>query len=278
MVAQYHDVQANVPVGRRSRNSGASRAISHTMAAIAMLASSPALSGEATADPTTIMPGDARFNTPEFEDYQAMYSSSSSTTGGFTFQARKSGDGKKLAMIDIIPLANYVIVAQRQIDLATHRLEFGAGPYLAWGQEFVVSVSDGTSYSWSRSPIGAGDHKQSAGPIANGGYVSEMFSPTLASLMPMEIGSRFRLPEAYPRADETVTSEFDDYHVLRKERLELPSGFGCECWLIEKKTWNGMTDHIWVSREAPFVFRRIRDIGGKREFTSDLLAYSRLEQ
>lgn len=223
-----------------------------------------------------IQPGDQNFNTPEFGDYQAVYTSSSSKTGGFTLQARKSGDGKKLAIIDIIPMPNFVIVAQRQIDLKTHRTDFGAGPFFAWGQEFVVSNSDGSNYSWTRNPIGPGSPKQMQGAIANGGYVSEMFSPTLASLMPMPIGSQFRLPAAYPRKGEFVSSEYDQYQVLRKEQLSLSSGFSCECWMIEKKTWNGMTEHIWVSREAPFVYRRIRDVGGKREFQSDLLAYTQL--
>lgn len=243
-----------------------------------VLASSPAQSEEVPPVSIAILPGDPRFDTPDFDDYQAVYASSSSKTGGFTLQARKSGDGNKLAMIDIIPMANYVIVAQRQIDLVTHRAEFGAGPYFAWGQEFVVSASDGTNYNWSRNPIGAGTQKQSVGSIANGGYISEMFSPTLASLMPMEVGEKFRLPEAYPHGDETVTSEFDEYQILRKEKLDLDSGFSCECWLIEKKMWGGTTEHIWVSREAPFVYRRVRDVGGMREFSSDLLAYTRLEQ
>ncbi|MEO9469742.1 hypothetical protein [Parasphingorhabdus sp.] len=229
-------------------------------------------------DAVTIQPGDERFNTPAFDDYQAVYTSSSSKTGGFTLQVRKSGDGKKLAMIDIIPMPNYVIVAQRQIDLKTHRAEFGSGPFFAWGQEFVVSSSNGKNYSWTRTPIGPGAPKQMQGTIANGGYVSEMFSPTLASLMPMSVGTRFQLPEAYPRKGEFVSSEYDSYQVLRKENLSLPSGFSCDCWMIEKKTWNGMTEHIWVSRKAPFVFRRIRDVGGKREFQSDLLAFTQLKQ
>ncbi len=225
-----------------------------------------------------ILPGDGSFDTPEFEDYQAVYTSSSSKTGGFTLQARKTGDGKKLAIIDIIPMANNVIVAQRQIDLETHRAEFGAGPYFAWGQEFVVSGSDGENYSWTRIPIGGGAPTQMQGPIANGGYVSEMFSPTLASLMPMPVGATFQLPDSSPRQDETVSSQFDSYRVVRTETLTLDSGFSCECWMIEKTRGNGAIEHIWVARQAPFVFRRIRDVGGEREFTSDLLAFTELTQ
>ncbi len=271
-----HIIQSNGP--RSDRGTKCSSGLLYPALAGLLVISSPLLaqSADTPSDAATIQPGDSRFDTPEFEDYQAVYTSSSSKTGGFTLQARKSGDGKKLAMIDIIPMTNYVIVAQRQIDLASHRAEFGSGPFFAWGQEFVVSSSDGTNYSWTRSPIGGGASKQMQGPIANGGYVSEMFSPTLASLMPMPVGAKFQMPEAYPRKGETVSSEFDQYEVLSKETLSLPSGLGCECWKIEKKTWNGMIEHIWVAREAPFVFRRIRDVGGQREFQSDLLAFTQL--
>ena len=227
---------------------------------------------------TTILPGDARFNTPAFDDYQAVYTSSSSKTGGFTLQVRTSGDGRKLSMIDIIPMQEYVIVAQRQIDLRTHRAEFGAGPFFAWGEEFIVSSSDGENYDWTRLPIGPGEPKQMTGEIAHQGYVSEMFSPTLASLMPMDVGAVFKVPEAYPRKGEFVSSELSEFEVLRKEQLETPSGLRCDCWVIEKRSWNGMTEQIWVAREAPFVFRRIRDIGGRREFASDLLDFQTLKK
>ena len=230
------------------------------------------------ADGPAILPGDQRFNLPDFEDYQAVYSSSSSKTGGFTLHVRKSGDGKKLSLTDIIPMMNFVIVAQRQIDLATQRLEFGAGPYFAWGQEFIVSQSDGSGYSWSRNPIGSGDHKEAKGAITHKGYISDMFTPTLAALMPMKVGQNFKLPAAYPRKDETVTSELDSYSVLAKEKLKLSPGLSCECWKIKKKGWSGSTEHIWVSREAPFIFRRIRNVGGKNEFASDLLSYTILKQ
>lgn len=247
--------------------------------AFAALAAPGAMAApEQAEDSRDIRPGDPRFNTPAFEDYQAVYTSSSSKTGGFTLQARKTGDGEKLTLIDIIPMENDVIVAQRVIDLKTHRAIFGAGPYFAWGKEYVVSRSDGDRYAWARTPVEGGDPKMMDGEISNGGYISEMFSPTIASLMPMEVGSKFRVPEAVPWADETVSSEFDEYEILRKERLKLKSGLKCECWVIEKRSRGGMTDRIWVSREAPFVFRRIRDIGGEREFTSDLLSYTSLKQ
>ncbi len=230
------------------------------------------------AEAPVIMPGDERFDTPDFGDYQAVYTSSSSKTGGFTLHARTSGDGGTLSLVDIIPMQDSVIVAQRNIDLTSHRLLSGAGPYFAWGAEFVVSQATPESYDWARIPIGGGEPARASGPLQHGGYVSEMFSPTLASLMPMAIGSAFRLPSAYPRKGEFVSSELDEYRVLRRERLALEPGLGCHCWVIEKKTWSGTTELIWVAREAPFVFRRHRDVGGRRDFVSDLLAYEKLDR
>lgn len=233
---------------------------------------------QASTTARNILPDDAAFNTPPFDDYEALYSSSSSKTGAFTLQARKAGDGKTLTMIDIIPMAGDVIVAARRIDLATHRAEFTSGPYFAWGAEFVVSQSDGERFNWVRVPVGDGEPVQLSGDAAHGGYVSEMFSPTLASLMPMAPGSLFRLPAAYPRKDGSVSVEFDEYRVLRRETLEFEGVQGCECWVIEKNSWSGMTEQIWVARTAPFVYRRVRDVGGPGEFASDLLAFRAIEK
>ena len=227
-------------------------------------------------DALTILPGDARFRTPEFGDYEAVYTSASSKSGGFTLQARLADRGRRLSLVDIIPMKEDVIVAQRGIDLRTQRVEFSAGPYFAWGEEFVVAQAGGHSYDWARVPIGGGEPKRSSGEVAHDGYVTDLFSPTLAALMPMEAGTRFRLPIAYPRKGEFVSVEFDEYEVLRRERLDLPSGIGCDCWVIEKKAWSGATSRIWVAREAPFVFRRHRDVGGRRDFVSDVLAFHQL--
>lgn len=228
----------------------------------------------------TILPGDSRFQTPDFTDYQAAYTSSSSKTGGFTLQARKSGDGKKLSLIDIIPMQENIIVSQRVLDLQSHLAEFSAGPYFAWGAEFVVGQSTEQSYNWTRVPIGEGEPVQIVDELENGGYITEMFSPTLAALMPMPVGTKFHMPSAVPRIGDEgayVTSDLDEYEVLRREHLDLEAGFSCTCWLVERRTTNGMKEQIWVSREAPFVFRRIRDLGGPREFTSDLLAFQSLD-
>ncbi|PHR57604.1 MAG: hypothetical protein COA47_11530 [Robiginitomaculum sp.] len=133
------------------------------------------------------------------------------------------------------------------------------------------------SYDWVRTPIGGGDPIRITGELANKGSVDIMFSPTLASLMPMEIGAKFKLPQAYPRKGGRVSSEFDEYTVLRKEHLELDSGVSCDCWVIESKTWGGTVSHFWVSREAPFVYRRHRDVGGRRDFVSNVTSYRVLD-
>lgn len=242
-----------------------------------LLALAPVVARSADSDGiVTILPGDARFKTPGFDDYEALYTSSSSKSGAFTLQVRRTGDGKSINMIDIIPMQESVIVAQRNIDFQTHRVESGAGPNFAWGGEYIVRNFGDKDYDWTRVPLRGGEPKRMMGEFQNGGAVSEMFSPTLASLMPMEVGTKFRMPAAYPRKGEFVSSELDEYQVLRKERLDLPSGLSCDCWVIEKKLWGNhyeSKEMIWVSREAPFVFRRHRDVGGKRDFVSDLLAF-----
>ncbi len=229
-------------------------------------------------DAKPILPGGSSFTALEFSDYEARYNSSSSKTGEFTLQVRQSGDGKKLAMIDIIPMENMIIVAQRQIDLSSQRLEFSAGPYFAWGPEFIVSTSDDSSYNWTRIPQGGGEPVQMTGEIAHGGYVSEMFSPLLASLMPMEVGEIFELPSSYARQGDFVSSEMDRYEVISRNEMETPSGLTCNCWMIEKTPWSGSVERIWVDVKPPFVFKRHRDVGGPRSFVSELTAYRVLEK
>lgn len=227
---------------------------------------------------TRITPGDARFSLLEFDDFQAAYSSSFSPTGAFTLQARKSGDNKTLVLVDIIPMADSVIVSQRHVDLATHAVKFGAGPYFAWGPEFVVSRSGPQGSAWTRMPIKGGDTKVALGAGNGTGYVTDMFSPTLAALLPMPVGATFQLPAAYPRADQTVSIEWDNYTIVRQENLSTASGIECKCWLVEKRGWDKSVEHIWVARTAPFVFRRDRHVGTPKEFKSELVAFDRLEQ
>lgn len=229
-------------------------------------------------DVMQIEPGSGAFASLDFPDYEARYNSSSSKTGEFTLQVRRSGDGKKLAMIDVIPMENAIIVAQRQIDLATQLQEFGAGPYFAWGPEFIVSSTDGEKYDWVRVPLGGGEPVRMTGDISYGGYTSEMFSPLLASLMPMEVRAKFQLPAFYARQGDRVSSEFDTYEVLSREAMDTASGLSCNCWLIEKTPWAGGVERIWVDQKPPYVFKRHRDVGGSRSFISELTAYRVLDK
>lgn len=223
-------------------------------------------------------PGSEAFAKLNIKDYEARYTSSFSKTGEFTLHVRTSGDGKKLSMVDIIPGETSVIVAQRVIDLESQRLEFSAGPYFAWGPEFIVSQSNGDRYDWARVSIGGGEPKRSFGEIAHSGYVSEMFSPLLASLMPRDVGASFQLPNSYARKGETVSSELDTYEVVGREELETPSGLKCNCWVLDKTGWAGGQERIWVSLDAPYVFKRHRDVGGPRSFVSELLSFRRLDR
>lgn len=221
-----------------------------------------------------ITPASAELSLEIPDDYMAQYSSAFSPTGAFTLMARRSGDAQTLMLADIIPMPDSVIVSQRHLELPSMRLIFSAGPYMAWGLEFIVTSASRESHSWVRVPIAGGETKRFAGPIPNEGTYSDMFSPFLAALMPRETGSTFSAPATYPRADETVSVEMDTYEVLGRETLDLGEGLGCECWKIEKRSWSGSVEHVWVDRKAPYVFKRVRDPGGEREFTSDLLAFN----
>lgn len=222
----------------------------------------------------TILPGDKKFKTPDFENYEAIYNSAMGKNGRFSLQARKSGNGKTIFLIDTIPMKDNIIIAQRVMDAKTHKTKFYAGPYFAWGKEYVVRQSTDDSYDLSRVPLGGGEVAHTTGKLVNGGGVDVMFSPTLAALMPMDIGTAFKMPAVYPRKGGLVSSEFDDYRVLRREKLNLDSGVSCDCWVIEKTAWgDGSKTQYWVSREAPFIYRRHRDVGGKRDFVSDVQSY-----
>lgn len=232
--------------------------------------------GANSAEPVDIKPGDARFNPPAFEDFEVRYGSSFSKNGAFTLQIRNVAGGAKTHIMDIIPGEQAVIVAFRMIDAASQRVEFSAGPYFAWGQEYAVQQVGEEGYDVARIPIGGGDPIRKTGALEHGGYIADTFSPTLASLMPMETGAKFRLPLLEPKTDETFANVFADFEVIGREELILDSGLKCDCWLIEEKT-SSMTSRLWVSREAPFFYRWHRDIGGQREFISEALSYRLLE-
>lgn len=244
----------------------------------AQVTKAPAVKASANDTVMTILPGDKKFKTPDFENYEAIYNSAMGKNGWFSLQARKSGNGKTVFLTDTIPMKDNIIIAQRVINAKTHRAEFSAGPFFAWGKEYVIGQNSKNGYDWSRVPIGGGEPVRITGELANGGGVDVMFSPTLASLMPMDVGTAFKMPAIYPRKGEKVSSEFDDYKVLRTEKLELASGIACDCWVIEKTAWgDGSKTRYWVSRQAPFVFRRHRDVGGKRDFVSDVQSYKKMK-
>lgn len=232
----------------------------------------PAISEE----PVEILPGDTRFNAPAFEDFEVRYGSTFSKNGAFTLQVRNVADGAKIHIMDIIPGEQAVIVAFRMIDAASQRIEFSAGPYFAWGEEFVVQQASPQELDMTRIPIGGGEPVHQASTLPLGGFIADTFSPTLAALMPMEIGTKFRLPLTEPRADQSMVNVFADFEVLGREKLTLDSGVSCECWVIEEKT-SAMTSHLWVSREAPFFYRWHRDIGGQRDFVSEVLSFKTLK-
>ena len=63
------------------------------------------------------------------------------------------------------------------------------------------------------------------------------------------------------------------FEVVGTEDLSLASGYECDCTILEQKGPGESVTRFWVSREAPFVFRRHRDVGGQRDFVSDLLGF-----
>lgn len=74
----------------------------------------------------------------------------------------------------------------------------------------------GESYDWMRIPLGGGDAVRLQGELENGAGVDVMFSPTLAALMPLEVGTYFDLAENCPRKGEYVSSEMDHYQIFWK--------------------------------------------------------------
>ena len=243
--------------------------------AVAVMAGACSARPAISAEPIDIKPGDERIDAPAFEDFEVKYGSSFSKTGAFTLQVRNVAGGAKTHIMDIIPGNDAVIVAFRMIDAKSQRIEFSAGPYFAWGQEYVVQQVSPEGYDLTRVPIGGGEPVRSTGALPNGGFIADTFSPTIAALMPMEVGAKFRLPLIEPRADQTMANVFADFEVVGKEKLDLESGVSCECWVIETNA-SGMNSRLWVSREAPFFYRWHRDIGGKRDFVSEVLSFEPL--
>lgn len=237
---------------------------------------SPAL-GQSDDGAQAIVAG-SQLDMPEFADYEAHYESAFSTTGAITMQLRRFANGTKLNMIDIIPTEQSVIVATRNINLASNVIEFEVGPYFAWGQEYVVRMSNGAGYSMTRIPFDGSAPIHSQGQLEHGGMMFDMYAPTLAAMLPADVGTSFQLPLGSPTRENNLIADPTTYDVVRTERLELDSGISCDCTVIRKNNPGGSTDLFWVSRTAPFIYRWHRDIGGPREFVSELQAFRTLDR
>lgn len=223
-----------------------------------------------------IIPGDDMLNTPEFDSYEVEYGSA---FGRFYNQVRKFTDqsGDKISVLNIIEMPQNVIVDHRTIDAETLRMETFNSPYFAWGPEHVFMRMSENSYDLIRVPADGGDLIQSTGKLDNNGYFDGLgFSPTMAAILPLDVGTKFQMPKDQPRKDGTVLSVLANYEVVAKEQLKMPTGVDCDCWVIQETASNGSIHKYWVSQSAPFLIRRHRDVGGKRDFISDVISFNPL--
>jgi hypothetical protein len=223
-----------------------------------------------------ITPGDSRLHTPEFDPYEVEYGSA---FGRFYNQVRKFTDqgSEKISVLNIIEMPQGVIIDHRTIDAATLRIETFNSPYFAWGKEQVFMQSAADKYSLVRIPIDGGDPIHSTGTLENNGYFDSLgFSPTLAAILPLDVGTKFQMPKDQPRKNGSVVSVLANYEVVAKEKLNLPSGVSCDCWVIQEISENGSIHKYWISQTAPFLLRRHRDVGGKRDFISDVITFRSL--
>jgi hypothetical protein len=223
-----------------------------------------------------ITPGDSRLHTPEFDPYEVEYGSA---FGRFYNQVRKFTDqgSEKISVLNIIEMPQGVIIDHRTIDAATLRIETFNSPYFAWGKEQVFMQSSADNYSLVRIPIDGGDPIHSTGALENNGYFDSLgFSPTLAAILPLDVGTKFQMPKDQPKKNGAVVSVLANYEVIAKEKLNLPSGLSCDCWVIQETSENGSIHKYWISQTAPFLLRRHRDVGGKRDFISDVITFRSL--
>jgi len=233
--------------------------------------------GEASAErEIIILPGDERLSVPEFEPYEVEYDSA---FGRFFNQVRKfkGDDGKKISVLNIIEMPQGVIVDHRTIDADSLRIETFNSPYFAWGPEFVFMRAEADSYNLVRVPVAGGEPIHTTGVLDNNGYFDGLgFSPTMAAILPLAVGTKFKMPKDEPRKDGSVASVLTSFEVTGRENLELPSGVSCECWVIQESSKGGTIHKYWISREAPFLIRRHRDVGGKRDFVSGVISFNPL--
>lgn len=215
----------------------------------------------------------AAIQLPEFDAYEVEYTSA---FGRFTHQVRPVGDSV-ISILNIIETPQGVIVDHRGLDAATMRQTYFYSPYFAWGQEYVVGHMSEAGYDWTRVPLGGGAPQRISGEWETGGVFDSLgFSPTLAALMPMESGESFSLTFGVPIADGQVRADPAVFVVVGREALQFPGGIACECWILEQQDPGGSVTRFWVDRHAPFIFRRHRDIGGPRDFVSDIIRFRAL--
>ncbi len=232
-----------------------------------------------TLDPNgtiTILPGDERIDTPEFEPYEIEYTSA---FGRFYNQVRKfrGENGEKISIINIIEMPQMVIVDHRTIDALALRIETFHSPYFAWGAEYVSMRAEAEEYNLVRIPVAGGEPIHTTGKLDNNGYFDSLgFSPTFAAILPLDVGTKFKMPKDEPRRDGSVVSVLSSYEVVGKENLTLTSGVSCECHIIQENAENGTIHKYWISREAPFLIKRHRDVGGARDFVSEVLRFRSL--
>ncbi len=242
------------------------------LALTCLLGAGPAAADGPEADGVTPI-GDLRIDVPEFAGYEVEYTSG---MGRFFHQVRPTRrDGApKISVINIIDSGAGVIVDSRGIDSATLRLEYMMSPYFAWGQEYAVAQFGGGGFEWLRIPLGGGEAQRLVAQSGHGTLIDELgFSPTFAAVLPLPEGARFSASVVQPRKDGSVSTTPVEFEVVGRERLELESGLSCDCWVLEQDADGGGPTRYWVSREAPFVLERHRDIGGSREAVTEALSF-----
>ncbi|NKB88490.1 MAG: hypothetical protein GKS06_09740 [Acidobacteria bacterium] len=218
-------------------------------------------------------PGHERLSLPDFEAYEVEYTSAS---GRFLNQVRPFQlDGvAKISILNLIDMPSGVIVDHAVVDRATLRQEYGATPYFAWGMENILLRATANELEIVRVPMGGGAPVVIEQEFDHGGYFEPLgFSPTYAALLPADEGTVFQIARRQPVAGGSIRTDFADFVVLGMETLETPAGLRCDCTILEERVEGGATHRYWVARQAPFLFKRHRDIGGARDFVSEALSF-----
>ncbi len=224
-------------------------------------------------DSLIILPGDARLDPVDFSPYEVEYRSA---FGRFFNQVRQFtlDSVDKISVVNLIASPSAVIVDHRIIDAHSMALEGFYSPYFAWGEEFLAARTDTSGYDWTRIPLRGGEPVRMTGVFEHRGMFDDLgFSPTYAALLPLPVGTIFYIPKMQPRRDGSVVTALVEHEVVGRETLSFGAGRSCECWVIEERAANGSISRLWVTREAPFFIKRHRDIGGRRDFISDIVSF-----